>query len=96
MTHNDPMTEWPDIDPRIPRTEGPEPWITYVGRTKVYSDRQGPYKFVRDGVEVPCVCDPEKGVTCQAHTRGSQALFGILGNYFLTRVDGSLRQCRGL
>lgn len=46
-----------------------EPVITRCGRTLVYADRQGPYKFVRDGKEVPCVCDPKEGIVCQYHTR---------------------------
>lgn len=30
----------------------------YVGNTLVLSDRHGPWRFMRGGVEVPCVCDP--------------------------------------
>jgi hypothetical protein len=37
-----------------------------VGRTTVYVDSHGdPFRFVREGVEVPCVCDSESGVTCR-------------------------------
>ena len=36
-----------------------------VGRTMVYVDSHGdPFKFVRDGIEVPCVCDSDSGITC--------------------------------
>lgn len=42
----------------------------YVGRTRVTIDpRLGPIEFLRDGVEVPCVCDPETGVLCEFHQR---------------------------
>jgi hypothetical protein len=44
-----------------------DPRVTLVGRTMVCSDRQGPYRFVREGVEVPCVCDPEHGVQFAYH-----------------------------
>jgi hypothetical protein len=37
-----------------------------VGRTTVYVDSHGnPLKFMRDGAEVPCVCDPDSGLRCE-------------------------------
>jgi len=39
-----------------------------VGRTVVHIDSHGnPFKFERDGIEVPCVCDPDSGMTCLRH-----------------------------
>jgi hypothetical protein len=41
-----------------------------VGRTVVYVDsRNEPYRFVRDGAEVECICDPESGLKCTYHQR---------------------------
>lgn len=41
-----------------------------VGRTVVYVDSHGdPWKFVRDGVPVDCVCDPDSGLKCEYHSR---------------------------
>jgi hypothetical protein len=49
---------------------------TLVGRTAVLWDSHGvPYRFERDGVEVPCVCDPETGKVCLKHTFNPDALF---------------------
>src|ERR1035441_1693804 len=39
-----------------------------VGRTTVYFDSHGdPYRFIRDGHDVICVCDAETGLLCQYH-----------------------------
>jgi hypothetical protein len=47
---------------------------TTVGRTTVMTDSHGdPYKLVRDGVEVGCVCDPETGIVCVLHEREPDA-----------------------
>ena len=41
-----------------------------VGRTTVEVDRRGYVTyFEREGVSVPCVCDPETGIICQDHER---------------------------
>jgi hypothetical protein len=50
---------WQDSDPRAPGggVESLDNRVSHVGRTTVYSDRFGPYKFVRGGVEVDCICD---------------------------------------
>jgi hypothetical protein len=39
----------------------------YVGRVLVKADRNGPYEFRLNGVEVPCTCDPEQRLVCQYH-----------------------------
>ena len=38
-----------------------------VGETWVFEDRNGPYKFVRDGKEVGCICDPDTSTVCLIH-----------------------------
>jgi hypothetical protein len=38
-----------------------------VGRTLVCADRHGPYRFLRGGAEVSCVCDPDSGLACKYH-----------------------------
>ncbi len=44
----------------------------YVATTLVYSDRHGPQEFWRGGVQVPCICDPDHGITCAYHGRAEE------------------------
>jgi len=44
-----------------------------VGRTTVLYDQQGPFRFIRDGGEVGCVCDTENGIVCRHHATPDQA-----------------------
>jgi len=44
---------------------------TQVGNTLVLSDRHGPYGFVRGGIEVPCVCDPDHLICAYHAARGN-------------------------
>jgi hypothetical protein len=52
------VSDWEELDNRS----------AYVGSTLVLSDRNGPYKFVRGGVEVDCICDPPN-MMCTYHTQ---------------------------
>jgi hypothetical protein len=52
----------------------PRNTTTLVGQTTVFWDSMGdPYRFERDGVEVPCVCDPATGAVCGLHKRDPDA-----------------------
>jgi hypothetical protein len=50
----------------------------HVGATVVLVDPvMGLIEFRREGVEVPCVCDPERGVVCGYH-QGDQGPYRVV------------------
>ena len=60
----------------------PKVTATNVGRTVVSWDSMGnPYHLEREGVQVPCVCDPEGSppVVCVKHDMDPDAPFRKVG-----------------
>jgi hypothetical protein len=49
-----------------------------IGATVVFADKFGPYKFMRHGEEVTCICDPAHNLVCEHHASRNGPL-GRLG-----------------